>query len=80
MRNVLLSRSPIGGAYAGPPEAASCFAIVALIHGRYSLSPEGAPIEGRYAHVWTLRDGKAVYVRATCGRSREELGFPLPND
>jgi uncharacterized protein len=49
--------------------------IVALIHGRYRLSPDGEPFEQRYAHVWTLRAGKAVHARATGGRTPEELGF-----
>jgi uncharacterized protein len=51
--------------------------IVALIHGRYRLSPDGEPLESRYAHVWTLREGKAVHARATGGRTFEELGFRL---
>ena len=48
--------------------------VVALVHGSYRLSPEGQPLEDDYAHVWTLRDGKAVRARAT-DRTREELGF-----
>lgn len=51
--------------------------VVALIHGSYRLSPEGQPVEGRYAHVWTIRAGKAVHARAT-GRSSAELGFQIP--
>jgi ketosteroid isomerase-like protein len=51
--------------------------IVALIHGSYRLSPDGQPLESHYAHVWTLRSGKAVHVRAT-GRSPAELGFEIP--
>ena len=27
--------------------------IVALIHGRYRLSPKGEPFEADYAHIWT---------------------------
>jgi ketosteroid isomerase-like protein len=53
--------------------------VVALIHGRYRLSPDGPPIEGSYAHIWTLRDGQAIHARAS-GRSEEELGFRLPDD
>jgi ketosteroid isomerase-like protein len=48
--------------------------VVALIHGSYRLSPDGQPLEDDYAHVWTLRDGKAVQARAA-GRTPEELGF-----
>jgi uncharacterized protein len=51
--------------------------VVALIHGRYSLSADGEPFESRYAHVWTLRDGRAVHARATAGRTPEELGFEI---
>jgi ketosteroid isomerase-like protein len=51
--------------------------VVALIHGRYRLRPDGEPLEGRFAHVWTLREGKAVHARATAGRTPEELGFRL---
>lgn len=51
--------------------------VVALIHGRYRLSPKGAPFEASYAHVWTFRDGKAVHARATGSRTPEELGFEL---
>lgn len=51
--------------------------VVALIHGRYRLSPSTHPIEGRYAHVWKLRDGKAMHARATSGRTSEELGFKI---
>lgn len=50
--------------------------VVALIHGRYRLSPQGEPFEARYAHVWSLRDGKAVHARA-CSRTPEELGFSV---
>ena len=50
-------------------------ARIALIHGRYRLSEESEPFEARYAHVWTVREGKAVHARATSGRTREELGF-----
>jgi ketosteroid isomerase-like protein len=51
--------------------------VVALIHGRYRLSPAGEPFEARYAHIWTLREGKALHARATSGRTTEELGFQL---
>jgi uncharacterized protein len=51
--------------------------VVALIHGRYRLSPKAKPFEARYAHVWTIRDDKAVRARATSGRTPEELGFRL---
>ena len=51
--------------------------VVALIHGRYLLNPDGEPFEAQYAHIWTLRDGKAVHARATSGRTTEELGFRL---
>jgi uncharacterized protein len=44
--------------------------VVALIHGRYQLSPTGEPIEADYVHVWTLRDRKALRARVT-GRSPE---------
>ena len=53
--------------------------VIALFHGSYRLSPDGQPIEDRYAHVWTLHEGKAVHARAT-GRSPEELGFRIPED
>ena len=53
--------------------------VIALIHGRYRLSPDGQPFEARYAHVWTLRGGKAVHARA-CGRSPEELGFRIEEE
>jgi ketosteroid isomerase-like protein len=51
--------------------------VVALIHGSYRLSSEGQPIEDRYAHVWTLREGKAVHARAT-GRSLKNSAFKSP--
>jgi uncharacterized protein len=51
--------------------------IVALIHGRYRLSPEADPLEARYAHIWTVGQGKALHARATSGRTAEELGFDL---
>jgi ketosteroid isomerase-like protein len=51
--------------------------VVVLIHGRYRLSPEADPFEAHYAHIWTLRDGKALHARATSGRTAEELGFQL---
>lgn len=50
--------------------------VVALIHGRYRLSPKGEPFEARYAHVWSLRDRKAIHARA-CGRTPQELGFRI---
>jgi ketosteroid isomerase-like protein len=53
--------------------------VVALIRGSYRLSTAGQPLEGEYAHVWTLRAGKAVHARAT-GRSPDELGFQTPPD
>jgi ketosteroid isomerase-like protein len=39
--------------------------VVALIHGRYRLRPTAPPFEAGCAPVWTVRDGKAVYARAT---------------
>jgi uncharacterized protein len=51
--------------------------VVALIHGRYRLSPETNAFEARYAHIWTLKGGKAVRCRATSGRSAAELGFEV---
>jgi ketosteroid isomerase-like protein len=51
--------------------------VIALIHGRYQLTPDGEPFEAHYAHIWTLRDGKAVHARATSSRTAEELGFEL---
>lgn len=51
--------------------------VVALVHGRYRLSEGTSPFEGRYAHVWTVRDGKAVHARATSGRTGEELGLRI---
>jgi ketosteroid isomerase-like protein len=51
--------------------------VVALIYGRYRLSPRTDPIERRYADVWTLRDGKATHARAPSGRTPEELGFKI---
>jgi ketosteroid isomerase-like protein len=51
--------------------------VVALIHGRYLLTPDGEPFEAHFAHIWTLRDGKALHARATSGRTAEELGFEL---
>lgn len=49
--------------------------VVALIHGRYRLSETGEPLEAHYAHVWTLRDGRAVHARAIGGDALEELGL-----
>jgi uncharacterized protein len=51
--------------------------VVALIHGRYRLTRDGEPFDAHYAHIWTLREGKAVHARATSGRTAEELGFEL---
>ncbi len=51
--------------------------VVALIQGSYRPSPEGEPFEAYYAHIWTLRAGKALHARATSGRTAEELGFQL---
>jgi ketosteroid isomerase-like protein len=51
--------------------------VVALVHGRYRLSLTAEAIEDRYAHIWTLRAGRAVHAKAT-GRSESDLGFRLP--
>jgi len=51
--------------------------VIALIHGRYRLSPNAETIEARYAHVWKLHDGKAVHARATSGRTADDLGVDI---
>jgi ketosteroid isomerase-like protein len=43
--------------------------VVALIHGSFRLSEGSTPLERDYAHVWTVRDGKARSVRSV---DREE--------
>jgi ketosteroid isomerase-like protein len=48
--------------------------VVALVHGRFRLTPDARPFEADYAHIWTLRDGQVVYVKSTADRSAPELG------
>lgn len=38
--------------------------VVALIHGSFRLLEGSQPFESDYAHVWTVRDGKAQRVEA----------------
>jgi uncharacterized protein len=38
--------------------------VVALIHGSFRLLEGSQPLESDYAHVWTVRDGKAQRVEA----------------
>ena len=43
--------------------------VVALIHGSFQLVEGSQPFESDYAHVWTIRNGKAARVEAV---GREE--------
>ena len=47
--------------------------VIALLHGSFQLSAGSKPFESDFGHVWTLRDGKVVYVRATADRTDPEL-------
>jgi ketosteroid isomerase-like protein len=38
--------------------------IVALIHGSFTLVEGSQPLESDYAHIWTIRNGKASRVEA----------------
>ncbi len=48
--------------------------VVALVRGRFQLQPGSRPFERDYAHVWTVRDGKIVYVRSTDRSDPEVVG------
>lgn len=47
--------------------------VITLIHGTFQLLPDSQPFEADYGHVWTLRDGKVIQVRATADRADPEL-------
>jgi ketosteroid isomerase-like protein len=38
--------------------------VVVLVHGSFRLAEGAVPFESDYAHVWTVRDGRAVSVEA----------------
>ncbi len=38
--------------------------VVALIHGSFRLTEGSRALESDYAHIWTIRDGKARRVEA----------------
>ena len=47
--------------------------VVALIHGSFRLLEGSRPLESDYAHVWTLRKGKAARVEAISREDALEL-------
>ena len=47
--------------------------VIALVHGSFQLAPDSRAFESDFGHIWTLRDGKVAYVRATADRTDPEL-------
>jgi ketosteroid isomerase-like protein len=50
--------------------------VIVLGHFRVRGKATGKTIDAPFAHVWTLRDGKAVYHHKLCGPATflESLG------
>ena len=47
--------------------------VIALVHGSFQLAPDSRSFESDFGHIWTLRDGKIAYVRATADRTDPEV-------